>query len=456
MPSLHSDHAKLFRRRETKLSLRPLDKMDLKLPFLQSQHPKELRIAIDHHYASKTYTCGSAITGTVTFTPRHDTPFNMVRVSLVGTTTVTRQEIDYAKRSTHFFLRTEMVVPESAYPESKIFRSGTTYRIPFLFVVPDRLTSSACTHRVESDSVRNAHCLLPPSMGTWERDDLGAPMTLVEYSVQACVETDSQPCKKGALSMADKHVINVLPYLPEEPPLSIGDINIQYALEKTKKVRKNLFSSPEGRITATAVQPNAVNFDSDGYGSTESVILIDLTFEPLSPNATPPEISSLSASLQTQTWSRQSPSITFPNMGLLRDAYTNYTSLFSQRPVQTAWIPSTKEAKSDYSLDKVPYSTTVRVPFSLPMSKKMFLPTFHTCLVSRTYKIDLALAVGSSTMRFTVPLQIAMEHRGPHLEDMATMANDFGVGLREDCSPEDLWPLVPRSTDGDVLPGYWA
>ncbi|KPM45295.1 hypothetical protein AK830_g1251 [Neonectria ditissima] len=456
MPSLHSDHANLFRRTDTKLSLRSLDRMDLKLPFLQSQHAKQLRVHIDHHYASKAYTCGSAVTGTVVFTPRSDTPFSKVRVSLVGTASVTRQDLDYAKRATHFFLRTEMVVPESIYPEAKVFRSGNTYSIPFLFVIPSRLTSSACTHRIASGSVKDAHTLLPPSMGTWERDDLGAPMTNIEYSVQACVETGSKPCKRSSMAMADKHVINVLPYLPEEPPLSIGDINIQYALDKTKKVRKNMFSSPEGRITATAVQPKAVRLDSDGFGSSESAVLIDLTFEPLSPNATPPEINTLSASLHTQTWSRQSPNVAFPNMGLLRDAYTQHNSLFSRRSVQTAWTPSTKEAMIDDTLDLVPYTTTVRVPFNLPMSSKMLLPTFHSCLVSRTYKLDLALSVGNSTLRFTVPLQITMEHVGQHLQDMVAMTNDFGVGISEDCSPEDLWPLVPRSTDGDVLPGYWA
>ncbi|KAH7008974.1 arrestin [Ilyonectria destructans] len=428
--------------------------MNLKLPFLQSQ-PKELRIAINHHYTSKTYSCGSAINGTIVFTPRNDTPVHMIRVSLVGTARVTCQDLEYEKRSTHFFLRTEMVVPESAYPEPRVFKRGEMYSFPFWFVIPNHLTSNACTHPVASDSVRNSHSLLPPSMGTWERDDMGASITQVEYSVQASIETDSQPCKKAPVAV-DKHIINVLPYLPEEPPLSIHKVNIQYALEKTKKVRKNLFSSPEGRITATAVQPKAVNLDSDGYGSSESTVLIDLTFEPLSPSAIPPEINTLSASLQTQTWSRQAPSVNYPNMSLLQDAYTNHTPLFSRRQVQAVWTPSTKEAKGDDSSETIPYSTKVRVPFNLPISRKMFLPTFHTCLVSRTYKIDLALAVGNSTLRLIVPLQIAMQHIGQNMGDVAAMANDFGVAMREDGLSEELWPLFPRPADGDVLPHYRA
>ncbi|KAL6401789.1 arrestin [Ilyonectria robusta] len=428
--------------------------MNLKLPFLQSQ-ANELRIEIDHHYTSKTYSCGSAINGTITFTPRNDTGVHMIRVSLVGTARVARQDLEYEKRSTHFFLRTEMVVPESAYPEPRIFKSGDTYSIPFWFVIPNHLTSNACTHSVASESVRNSHSLLPPSMGTWERDDMGAPLTQVEYSIQASVETDPQPCKKAPVAVG-KHIINVLPYLPEEPPLSIDKVNFQYALEKTKKVRKNLFSSSEGRITATAMQPKAVNLDSDGYGSSESTVLIDLTFEPLFSSARPPEINTLSASLQTQTWSRQAPSVNYPNMSLLRDAYTDHTPLFSRRQVQAVWTPSMKESKGDDSSEATPYSTKVRVPFKLPLSRKMFLPTFHTCLVSRTYKIDLALAVGNSTLRLTVPLQIAMQHIGQHMGDLAAMANDFEVGMREGGLSEELWPLFPRPADDDVLPHYRA
>lgn len=434
--------------------------MDLKLGFTKNS-PPEVQINITHHYSSKTYTCGSAVTGIVTVTPRKDTPFERVRISLLGTARVTFYGVQSPNTATHYFLRTDMPLPASTYPDSMIFRSGNTYSIPFHLVIPDRLSSNACAHRVESHHIQTAHTRLPPSMGDWERHHMGPRTSEIEYSIHASIVALSEPRKRGSRKMWNKHVINVLPYFPEDPPLNITDMNIQYALEKSKRVRKRIFSAPEGRIGAVAIQPKAISLDPDGSDSSESSLLVNLTFEPQSPDIPPVAVNNISATLQIQTWSRQTPNIAFPNLGLLRDAYTDHISLISRQEVQASWMPSTKETGPGFEHSSpISYSSAIRVPFKLPTSKKVFLPTFHTCLVSRTYKIDIVLVVGNTSLRFTVPIQITMEHRGDKIRDpthgcqLESTGISPGLGLRESCSLEDLWPLLSRPSNDDVLPSY--
>ncbi|KAH6886433.1 arrestin [Thelonectria olida] len=432
-----------------------------KIDLLQQSRKRELQIDIDHHYASKVYTTGSPITGTATFTPRKDTPFETLRISLAGLARVRRDDLDYPKIATHWFLRTDMSDAELVYPGSKVFRARESYTIPFHFIVPDRLTTNACNHKVDVGYVRSHHLCLPPSMGTWSKDDMSVASARVEYGIQVDIVTPSS--KKGQNNtISNKHIINVIPYAAEEPPLNIMPLNIQYNMQKDKKIRKSLISPVDGRLTAVASQPRAVNLDADGQSASESTVHINLEFKAKGPGVCPPKIGTVSATLQAQTWSRQSPSLNFPNMGLLRDAYTNYTTILSKVPVEGSW--ETEPEDKETGADSTSHSATVQVPFSLPMAKRLWIPTFHNCLISRTYRMEVALEVGNTTLRFNVPVQIAMESLDFPLEAEVDgwTPDDFGVmehawpGWTGRYSYGDYGPRALRAVGGDVLPGYSA
>lgn len=48
------------------------------------------------------------------------------------------------------------------------------------------------------------------------------------------------------------------------------------------------------------------------------------------------------------------------------------------------------------------YTTSVIIPITIP-SSKTFVPTFHSCLVSRTYSLDLSLTYHTSGMNILAP-----------------------------------------------------
>ena len=53
--------------------------------------------------------------------------------------------------------------------------------------------------------------------------------------------------------------------------------------------------------------------------------------------------------------------------------------------------------------------STLRLPLSILTTAKTVLPTFHSCLVSRTYDVCLRLTFGKQELTIVTPLQIIAE-----------------------------------------------
>lgn len=58
--------------------------------------------------------------------------------------------------------------------------------------------------------------------------------------------------------------------------------------------------------------------------------------------------------------------------------------------------PSASSFKDNY------YTTSIIIPITIPNSK-IFVPTFHSCLVSRTYSLDLSLTYHTAGMKILKP-----------------------------------------------------
>jgi hypothetical protein len=105
------------------------------------------------------------------------------------------------------------------------------------------------------------------------------------------------------------------------------------------------------------------------------------------------------------------------------------------------------------------HNAVLDIPFSIPMSnKKIFLPTFHSCLISRTYTLHLNLSVGptNTAMSLAIPLQIGVEtiyepQDGGLPSFESVMAENDQANAT---SPFDLqYPELMEHTSS-MLPGY--
>lgn len=452
-----------------------------------------VEVKLEQHYTSRVYTSGNTVQGNVIVKCARDTPFEGLDISFTGVA-ATRLDFvqSYTTNAVRTFMKLQMPIEESAVPENRVFKAGETYTVPFNFVVPHQLTMGACNHGCSVPAVQDQHLKMPPTLGYWDGDDQAPDMTHIEYAVKGKI----RGAPKTSQPLDGKKILKVLPATSEDPPLDITYKDERYCLSKTKTFRKNLLGAKSGDLTATSSQPEAVMVSGDGFSAEGTTARINLDFAPASNDATPPKINSVTRKLISTTFFGSAPSDTLPNLGPKTTyshnqvlTYSATTNLMNNRVDKVNWtehnitlprrdsgystsgspdespISSDDEhrgrrgSKSKSSSKKsipIRHRATLDVPISVPVSnKRTFVPTFHNCIMSRTYALQLVLSVGPSntTMTLTVPLQLGVEK----LYDEEELPSfESAVAMRE--ADEMFTPRVVTMRDESRqmggLPGY--
>lgn len=423
-------------------------------PFQKS----DIRVNIKHHYSNKVYTSSEPIAGDVTITTRRDVRFDSIQIVLVGTT---RTKIEsnvgsmLPQETSHTFLRLIMPIPASTYPVPRLLEDGRTYTIPFNFVIPNQLTISACNHAMLSGQLQDHHVRLPPTMGAWNRlgkDDMAPHMAHVEYAIKARVFRLPDLNGKRVRIMEAIQPLTLLPASLEDPPLSVTDKDRIYSLSKTKTLKKNVFSKL-GRLTARAAsQPRAAVVKPDGSGlASTTAAHLHLHFEPNAPNTPPPRITNVTGKITAHTYFSSGAVDSFPNLTRdwaaqfsvdRRGAYSTSTPLRPISVAQPVWkrqqqqqgqeqpgvsrrdsgyasdtglVPTQNDKKkqkrnsqsSGPPVEQVSYTTDLRIPIDFSLERRAFIPTFHSCIVSRVYAVQLTVtAEGGTSVALVLPVQI--------------------------------------------------
>jgi hypothetical protein len=448
-----------------------------------------IQINLNNHYSSKVYTSGSPVSGDVTITTRRDVRFDSLQILLIGSTKTRVDGVNSPQEVTHTFLKMAMPIPESSYPVPRVLEAGRTYAVPFNFVVPHYLTINACNHHVHSDRVREQHVLLPPTVGGWEKDDMAPQMARVEYSIKARVFRDPDCGGKRIKVMEAVHPVRALPASVEEPPLGVTKHDKLYAMSKSKTLRKNILSGKVGKVAAKATEPRAVILRPDGHAAAGSLARICVKFEPAASDAPLPKIACVSGKIVAHTFYSSGGMPTF-SMDR-RGSYSTSTSLHSFVPERVRWdqhVSAAARRDSGYASDSasdsggegtgrrasgagaglkprnragvpVYYTTTLEFPINLPVEKKAFIPTFHSCIASRIYVLQLSISAASgassSTIVLSLPLQVAVD--STYQQDMGLPS--FETAVEEAEADEHLRPRlmqVPEEqyTETSMLPGY--
>ncbi|OAA37803.1 arrestin [Beauveria brongniartii RCEF 3172] len=353
-------------------------------------------------------------------------------------------------------------------PSDRILRAGRTYTLPFHFVVPERLPLGACSHRCEHPSVREHHLRLPPSTRAWgDRDDASPETARVQYCVSASVLQRSVFAPSEPVSvLRGYHEVNVLPVHAEDAPLDVGrggggaDKGQEYKLTSSKVLRKSLVSRKIGTVTVEAAQPSAVVISSDARQVSRTRIALKLAFFPTaarkdggggggggggssslssslpsssssfpgaadSEEALLPTVHSITAKLVAKTYYNTSHMGAFPDRDRRNElnfgASMYYTDTSRTTEVQfdrdEGWqrvvvVHNQNQAADHHQSSSGAWAMALDTGFQLPVDrKKILLPTFHSCLLSRTYTLRLALSVGPGriTVALSVPLQVIVE-----------------------------------------------
>ncbi|KAI1779574.1 hypothetical protein F4818DRAFT_436878 [Hypoxylon cercidicola] len=474
----------------------------------------DITININNHYRSKVYTTGSEVSGYVAINPHNDVRFDALQIVLLGTSKTRVDAVSIPQATAHTFLKLVMPIPESSYPVPRIFEAGMTYTVPFTFIIPSTLTLNACSHRIANDSIREHHIRLPPTVGSWEKDDLAPDMSRVQYTIKARAYRDEDAGVSTKVMEAGRE-IRVLPAVPEDPPLNIAKHDDLYTMSKTKALRKTIISPKSGKVTITAQQPGAAMMSPDGQTVTSTTVPLDLEFEPASADAQLPKVTGITSKITAVTFFSAAGVNHYPNLENGRRSFgsegcgsysaTTSASTGPVGPLQwdrhltaqarrdsgyasegrssssdsdasTARTPAKrKEQPSSSSSSSSPsppvYTARLHVPVYVPAHKKTFVPTFHSCIASRVYVLWLTVSLasggggGTAHVALGVPLQI-----GVGSTSTATSGDDRIAELpptfeeAEEAQADEYWrprvlgvPAVEfdrGGVPGGALPGY--
>ncbi|KAH7198941.1 uncharacterized protein B0J16DRAFT_392828 [Fusarium flagelliforme] len=403
----------------------------------------QVEINIDGYHETKIFTTGSTVQGSVRLKTQHQTTFQSIQISLRGTSS-TRQASQYGQPfTTYTFLNIEMPISDEALPAGRVLEAGEFYTIPFLFKIPQDLSLHACNH--QRSAVRERHLIPPPSLGSWTKNDFTYGSTYIDYVIRARLVLRTKGCGEGKF-VDQKTSLKVIPIFPEQPRIEVVPLNSQYCLSQTKTIRRKLVGAKEGTLKVSTTQPRPVTLHLDHLQTSDSELAINLEYTPSSPRSTPPEMRVKGAVIEaiTSFWTgpvgylpdhdETLPSAISPvapwtdsyplplrEVGEVTWEKVGNSERRASEPIQATpdhrsmQRPSYSTASSIDIANNQPetptWKATLTQPFLLPTEKLLFLPTFHSCMVSRSYRIRIILATKaqSNIISLIVPFQITSE-----------------------------------------------
>lgn len=383
----------------------------------------------------------------------------------------------------HVFLRLIQPIDAESIPEDRLLKAGQTYSIPFTFVVPEKLLPQSCTHSPTNHKIHDLHLNLPPSLGdplaasigNILLDDMAPEMAVVSYAVKVRLFHGRNSSGKLKLITDITKKLRIMPASAEQRPIPFpGGLKDDYRPRKEKEIKRGMFKGGKlGCLIMESSQPKSLrlpplrstsspkhNFSSaySSHPPVTTMATVNLRFDPKDPSFPPPKLSTLTTKLKVATFFSSTPLSDLParitdfHYSSAKGVHVETIQLSSRCVASAQWTrhsppsspspsspsptsptaPSSPSSFTSTSFSLAPsslytggvfYTTQILVPVTLPSSNnttKTFVPTFHSCLVSRTYALDLYLgtqAVGTTDLHIKLPVQISM--RGQREEEHA-------------------------------------
>jgi hypothetical protein len=329
-------------------------------------------------------------------------------------------------------------------------------------------------------------------------DDFAPEMSKVIYLIRARVLQVREP--EGSLSVLVERSrkVRVKPAFEEQPPVALNPTDTAYRLRHEKVIKKGLFKGKLGTLSVQSAQPKALVIPgarSIGGHLISTTARVALRFDPADEDTLPPRLGSMASKIKISTYYASTPRHEFPlrcSLGYdqTQGLYQETISLSTLCVASAQWQKHTAGSNSVTDDDAIRrdsgisdcsaassltgimkpssayrrgtfYTTQITVPITLPNNKN-FLPTFHSCLISRIYTLHLDISVqtpgiGHPTLHLKVPVQICAEGSEAGKENARARTAEALLALETD----DMF--VPRSVappsaheDRDDLPPEYA
>ncbi|KAE8318222.1 hypothetical protein BDV41DRAFT_572220 [Aspergillus transmontanensis] len=426
-------------------------------------------IELDKHTCGleHTYTTFDRIQGSVTVIVQSETPVENISITFEGAAKVSigRETCALSNtEATQTFLQLKQPVARGRDGVPKVLQPGHSYKFPFTFVVPQYLPCQSCNHDISCLGVKQAHVQLPPTLDD-PRLGYGRRTTLdyvssgkchISYRVRVIILDGSMSGNKRPSRLVDcAKSVRILP-IAVHLPLSIVSSD---TYTRTEQNLSQGFGQPGlGQLITESshIPPILLQYPFDNNG-VHTAVRLNLRFNPLT-DAAPPQLRKASAKLQVSTfyspvpwedypswtdrglangWDRgaftESFSITTFSMGSLR--WVKHQNMGGEHQIQGLDGLSVSDHSTPCNDSRSYYTAFIVLPIVLPQPR-IHIPTFHSCLISRTYSINLrlsyhtpkaALQSASTTIKIPLMLQYTPKNHHTGLEYETTSASDSAV-----------------------------
>jgi len=358
--------------------------------------------------------------------------------------------------TTRQFLKLSQPVDESSLPHPQIAEKGRRYTFPFVFVVPERLLPTMCAHRHKNTTVEDAHMQLPPSLGDGTApayggctyDDISPDMTRISYGIKVKILRRRDSDNKTVTLAEETRKVRILPAYDDLPPVMVDPSDKDLALRKERTIRKGFLKGKLGRLVAEAQQPSALHTLTSSACPPATIVPVTVTFYPADPSLQPPALNTLSTKLRTHTFFSTNPIMYLPAPSHVAldgalGRYHETSFVGAQNLSGVKWTPHyTLGGIADY------YTTELTLPIVTPKCKYL-VPSFHSCLLSRSYSIEVHLDVQTPGynmgthpgVTLKIPLQVSnpvSEQNEEHSDEEAAAEVDEFFTPRSIAPPEGI------------------
>lgn len=386
-----------------------------------------------------------------------DTSFSDIQIFLVGKCTTCIDHfntsvaaIPVRSKAADTFLRLLHPTLCESYPDDCILRAGREYTFPFDFTIPAKRDEVSRSKAFYGVSAHSAHAYLPPTLGDLRlqgkytcEDDMAPEMVGVTYRVVAKI-TKTVLHKKRSVSTciaSDSCSLRVAPITDDPPEYTFQESS---ALRSVHLLKRSVFAAPLGTLVMESAPPEIIRIPVTGetrnHGRTDAMAAVTLRFEPSDGVTQPLRLRKLKSKINIETsYSTRMTCGPIPEdlhdqndptrrtelstiklaSRCVRDVkwhveHPTHSTILSERdnlgPADRSKFHQIPKPSENYKVGAPFHVAAILIPVDLPLDK-YFIPTFDSCLISRSYSLTFSLALDmpglGNSMHLRVPLKIS-------------------------------------------------
>lgn len=330
-------------------------------------------------------------------------------------------------------------VQDNQLPTPRLLEKDQKYKIPFSFTIADHLPASSCDHDTASHAVKQAHLRPPPSFGDAMiagyggklRNDFAPRACRIVYKIQFILRGKSPASGQIHTMFTEYLKLRIKPATPTEPFPGQESVHcIQDSPFHGKLPILQGWSKPVmGYLSMLIDEPTRFRLPlHDPISLISSSIRILVTYTAKADSKLP-QFKSVGGYLTSTTVFTATCHDNFPEKK--KNALGRALNYDVEQFPPFSHSFSTLDWKRDLETDL--NSATLLVPITLP--RQNLIPTFHSCLISRTYNLHIKVVVkDGAPFEFRIPAHIFAREDPSHLPSY-----DATVGL---------------TLDSQAVPGY--